>query len=259
MEKTGSEKNPHYQAWIDMLIAPGSSLGGARPKAGVLDNDKNLWIAKFPSNNDDKDIGAWEMAAHELAVKSGITVPTCKAVKFSSRHHTFLTKRFDRTSGNERIHFASAMTMLGYKDGDDAAAGVSYLEIAEFLIRHGAKTTRDLKELWKRIVFSICISNTDDHLRNHGFILTQDGWELSPAYDINPVPHGHGLSLNISETDNRLSTDISLKVAHYFRIKQNEGKSIINETKSIIQQWSKIADTYHLSEHEKEAMRTAFV
>ncbi len=261
LEMSGSEQNPHYQTWIDMLIAPGSSLGGARPKAGILDNDKNLWIAKFPSKNDDQDIGAWEMVAHELAVKSGINVPPCKAEKFSSHHHTFLTKRFDRTPGKERIHFASAMTMLGYGEENgrqEAEDGVSYLELAEFLIRHGAHTTRDLKELWKRIIFSICISNTDDHLRNHGFILTQTGWELSPAYDINPNPHGYGLSLNISETDNRLDTDIALKVAPYFRIDQDEGKLIIDEIKSIVQQWPEIADTYHIPEWEKRAMRPAF-
>ena len=258
LEKAGSEKNPNYHAWIDMLIAPGSSLGGARPKAGVLDNDNNLWIAKFPSNNDDRDMGAWEMVAHELAVKSGIDVPPCKAEKFSSPYHTFLTKRFDRTSCNRRLHFASAMTMLGYRDGDNADTGVSYLELVEFLIRHGAKTTHDLKELWRRIIFSICISNTDDHLRNHGFIFTENGWILSPAYDINPSPHGYGLSLNISETDNRLDTDIALKVAHYFRVDQNEGKLIIDEIESIVQQWPVIADTYQLSEREKQAMRTAF-
>ena len=150
------------------------------------------------------------------------------------------------------------MTMLGYRDGDNADTGVSYLELVEFLIRHGAKTTHDLKELWRRIIFSICISNTDDHLRNHGFIFTENGWILSPAYDINPSPHGYGLSLNISETDNRLDTDIALKVAHYFRVDQNEGKLIIDEIESIVQQWPVIADTYHLSEREKQAMRTAF-
>ena len=261
LEKTGSEKKSDYHTWIDMLIAPGSSLGGARPKAGIWDNDENLWIAKFPSNSDVRDIGAWEMVVHELAMKTGINVPLCKAERFSSRHHTFLTKRFDRISRNarnERVHFASAMTMLGYNYGDNAAAGVSYLELAEFLIQHGAETTRDLKELWKRIVFSICISNTDDHLRNHGFLLTQKGWELSPAYDINPVPHGHGLSLNISENDNRLDTDIALKAAPYFRIDQNEGESIISEIKSIIRLWPEIADICDIPEREKREMKSAF-
>ena len=258
LEQTGSEKDQDYSKWINMLIAPGSSLGGARPKAGVLDIDKNLWIAKFPSGNDERDIGAWEMIVHELAVKAGINVPMCKAERFSSRHHTFLTKRFDRTSNNERVHFASAMTMLGYNDGDNTSSGVSYLELAEFLIQNGANTTLDLKELWKRIVFSICISNTDDHLRNHGFLLSSKGWRLSPAYDINPDPHGYGLSLNISENDNRLKTDIALKVAPYFRIDQNEGESIINDVKSIIPQWTKIVDKYDISEREKGEMKTAF-
>lgn len=258
LERTGSEKNPDYNKWLNMLIAPGSSLGGARPKAGVLDIDGNLWIAKFPSGNDERDIGAWEMVIHELAIKAGINVPMCTAERFSSRHYTFLTKRFDRVSINKRLHFASAMTMLGYNDGDNATSGVSYLELAEFLIQHGSKTTQDLEELWKRIVFSICISNTDDHLRNHGFLLTPRGWQLSPAYDINPVPHGYGLSLNISENDNRLDTDIALKVAPYFRIDQNEGESIIKKIKLITTYWPEIADKYDIPEREKREMKTAF-
>lgn len=258
LEQTGSEKDPDYSKWINMLIAPGSSLGGARPKAGVMDIDKNLWIAKFPSGSDERDIGAWEMVVHELAIEAGITVPICKAERFSSRHHTFLTKRFDRGYSNKRLHFASAMAMLGYNDGDNADSGVSYLELAEFLIQNGANTTLDLKELWKRIVFSICISNTDDHLRNHGFLLNSKGWQLSPAYDVNPVPHGYGLSLNISETDNRLKTDIALKVAPYFRIDKNEGVSIISKIKAIIPQWSRIADKYNISEREKREMKSAF-
>jgi len=258
LEQTGSEKDPDYNKWINMLIAPGSSLGGARPKAGVLDIDGNLWIAKFPSSNDNIDIGAWEMVVHELALEAGINVPTCKAERFTSGHHTFLTKRFDRNSNNERLHFSSAMTMLGYNDGEDASSGVSYLELAEFLIQNGANTTLDLKELWKRIVFSICISNTDDHLRNHGFLLSSKGWQLSPAYDINPVPHGYGLSLNISENDNRLDTNIALKSARYFRVDQNEGMSIITNIKAIISNWPKTADKYGLSEYEKRSMKTAF-
>jgi len=241
-----------------MLIAPGSSLGGARPKAGIVDKENNLWIAKFPKGNDSRDIGAWEMIVHELAVETGINVPECKAEKFSSNHHTFLTKRFDRARNKQRIHFTSAMTMLGYTDGDNASSGVSYLELAGFLVQHGSNTTQDLKELWKRIVFSICVSNTDDHLRNHGFILNQKGWNLSPAFDINPVPNGFGLSLNISENDNRLNTDIALQVAPYFRINQTEGVSIIDKIKTTVMTWPKLADKYNISGFEKKEMKTSF-
>ncbi|MDA3939740.1 MAG: HipA domain-containing protein [Spirochaetia bacterium] len=259
LDKSNSESSDNYQKWLNMLITPGSSLGGARPKAGIIDKDKNLWIAKFPKGNDSRDIGAWEMIVHELAVKAGINVPECKAEKFSSTHHTFLTKRFDRDSIQQRLHFASAMTMLGHSDGDNASSGVSYLELAEFLVQYGSNTTQDLKELWKRIVFSICISNTDDHLRNHGFILNRKGWQLSPAYDINPVPHGYGLTLNISENDNRLDTDITLKVAPYFRIDITEGKLIIKKIKSVVANWSNIADKYDIPNYEKREMKTAFI
>ena len=258
LETSGSESDPLYGKWLNSLIAPGSSLGGARPKAGVTDSNGHLWIAKFPSRSDERNIGAWEMIVHELAKLTGLIVPECKDEQFSSDHHTLLTKRFDRNSKMERIHFASAMTMLGYTDSADALSGVSYLEIAEFLIQNGAETTMDLRELWKRIIFSICVSNTDDHLRNHDFLLTPEGWRLSPAYDINPVPFAYGLSLNISENDNRLDMDLALSVAPYFRIDINEGKLIIEEFQSIIGKWPELADRYSISKYEQDSMRTAF-
>ncbi|MEX1114016.1 MAG: HipA domain-containing protein, partial [Akkermansiaceae bacterium] len=133
-----------------------------------------------------------------------------------------MTRRFDRvpgSHGSKRLHFASAMTLLGHADGDDHFAGASYLEIVGFLSRQGARPAGDLEELWRRIVFSIAVSNTDDHLRNHGFLFTENGWILSPAYDLNSDPGGTGLSLNISETDNALSFDLALEVAPFFRLK----------------------------------------
>lgn len=162
--------DPEYLKWVDLLIAPGSSLGGARPKASVMDEHNYLWIAKFPSRNDDKDIAAWEMVTNQLAISAGINVAEGRLLQFNNRYHTFLTKRFDRTITGERIHFASAMTLLGHMDGEDAS-GASYLELMEFISRHGASVENDLEELWRRIVFSICVKNTDDHLRNHGFYL----------------------------------------------------------------------------------------
>ncbi|MFT6865812.1 MAG: serine/threonine-protein kinase HipA [Cyclobacteriaceae bacterium] len=144
-----------------MLINPGSSLGGAIPKASVLDRSNHLWIAKFPSKADEGDIGAWKIVTYELSIASGINMAECQARKFSSEYHTFLTTRFDRTNDGKRIHFTSAMTQLGYTDGADAAAGVSYLELVEFITSNGANVKEDLHELWRRIVFSICVSNTD--------------------------------------------------------------------------------------------------
>ena len=192
------------QKWLTMLFAPGSSLGGARPKASVLDPNEELWIAKFPSKNDNKNSGAWELIANQMAAELGIKVAVCDARIYSQKQHTFLTKRFDRNKGNLRIHFASAMSLLGYKDGFNYKEGASYLELVDLLEQFGNNANEDIRELWKRIVFSVSISNTDDHLRNHGFLLNKEGWSLSPAYDINPIEKGSGLSLNISEFDNSL-------------------------------------------------------
>lgn len=243
--------------WLNMLMAPGSSLGGARPKASIRDNNRDLWIAKFPSVNDTKDVGAWEMVVHTLAVNCGINVTEAKVEKFANQYHTFLIKRFDRDK-SQRIHFASAMTMLGYTDNRDEHAGASYLELVEFLSKHGARVNEDLEELWKRIVFSIAVSNTDDHLRNHGFILTEKGWILSPAYDINPNEMGAGLSLNISENDNSLEYDLALEVAEYFRLKKEMAEEIINDIKSKVSDWKTIANRYGISKTEQAMMEKAF-
>lgn len=249
--------DPEYLNWLNMLIAPGSSLGGARPKASVIDGEGNLWIAKFPSLHDEKDIGAWEMVVHDLAAVCGLNIAEAKVEKFSNKYHTFLAKRFDRKK-NTRIHFASAMTMLGYTDGANASEGVSYLEIVEFLSTHGANIKGDLEELWKRIVFSICVSNTDDHLRNHGFILTEKGWLLSPAFDINPNEFGTSLNLNISETDSALDFDLALEVIEYFRLDKAKSQKIIKEIKEQVSAWESMAKKYNLSKAETTSMKKAF-
>ncbi|MDP2175509.1 MAG: HipA domain-containing protein [Bacteroidota bacterium] len=244
--------------WLNMLIAPGSSLGGARPKAGVLDEKGQLWIAKFPSINDEKDIGAWELLLHQLAKKAGIMVSNAFAQKYSGTHHTFLTKRFDRTETKQRVHFASAMTLLGYKDGTDYTAGGSYLEIAEFIQRYGAYVEQDLSELWRRIVFNICVSNTDDHFRNHGFLLTEKGWKLSPAYDMNPVESGSGLTLNISETDNSLNTELALETAKYYRLTKAKAEDILTEVKTAVKEWREMANQAGIPRQQIMSMESAF-
>lgn len=255
LEEGGSDAE--QLKWLNLLMAPGSSLGGARPKASVLDEKGNLWIAKFPSKNDDRDIGAWEMVVHELATKAGLDVAQSMTGTFYSKQHTFLTRRFDR-KGNKRIHFASAMTLLGYTDGTNHQAGVSYLDLAEFIIRHGARVQEDLEELWKRIVFYICVSNTDDHLRNHGFLLTNAGWKLSPAYDINPAEKATGLSLNISEKDNALEVELALDVAPYFRINSKKASDLLVAIKKTTAQWNKHATNMGISKREQERMAKAF-
>lgn len=258
LEKNDAERNPSYSKWLQMLISPGGSLGGARPKASVLDEHKHLWIAKFPSGNDEDDIGAWEMVIYKLARRAQIIIADSKIEKFSKQHHTFISKRFDRTSSGERIHFSSAMTLLQHTDGDDASTGASYLELAEFIIRQGTHVTEDLEQLWRRIVFSICVSNVDDHLRNHGFILEQNGWRLSPAFDMNPVASGEGLKLNISESDNAQDLFLAREVAKYFRIKTERADEIIKEVVKATKHWRNEAKKLGISTSEQEKMARAF-
>ncbi|MBU3681707.1 MAG: HipA domain-containing protein [Flavobacterium sp.] len=250
--------DPEYLKWLSMLIAPGASLGGARPKASIVDNNGSLWIAKFPSRNDQGDIGGWEIVTYELAVLAGITMAESKAQKFSSDYYTFLTKRFDRGNDGQRIHFASAMTILGYTDGQDHVDGASYLELVDFIQNNGANVEQDLEQLWRRIVFSICITNTDDHLRNHGFLLKNDGWVLSPAYDINPIENGAGLKLNISDTDNSLDLNLALEVSEYFRLSDKRASEIIDEILNVVAGWKEIAKKYGISRAEQELKAIAF-
>lgn len=257
LEKEESKDDTEYTKWLNMLIAPGSSLGGARPKANILDNDSMLWIAKFPSGHDTKDMGAWEAVAAELAVQCGIIMSECKVMRFSSRQHTFLTKRFDRIGG-KRIHFASAMTLLGYTDGADSAEGVSYLEIAEWIGRNCNNVAQNLEQLWRRIVFNIVVSNCDDHLRNHGFLLTTKGWTLSPAYDINPDERGMGLKLNISEDDNSLDFELALSVAEYFGLDPVKAGSILSQIRKVVSNWRSIATKYGISRSEQDDIAGAF-
>lgn len=254
LERDDAEKDENYSAWLKMLIAPGGSLGGARPKAGVMDEEGGFWIAKFPSRRDEVNIGGWEYLVHQLAEKAGIEVSPSKIQRFSGEYETFLTRRFDRGAEGARIHFASAMTLLGKKDGD----GGSYLDMAELIIRGGAKAPQDLEQLWRRIVFNICVSNVDDHLRNHGFLLTAKGWILSPAFDMNPSATGDGLVLNISKDDNAQSLELALSVAPYFRIKKDRAEAIIAEVRNSVKSWPELAKKIGLPEREAAVMKRAF-
>lgn len=236
-----------------MKIRPQSPLGGARPKANVMDEDGNLWIAKFPSASDDLNIGAWEFLVHQLAIKAKLNTSNAQLKRFSSKHDTFLVKRFDRKK-KQRIHFTSAMTMLSKIDGENNS---SYLDIVDFLLRNGSRVNQDLEELWRRIIFNICISNTDDHLRNHGFILEKKGCTLAPAYDLNPSETGNGLSLNISETDNSQSLELALEVREHFRLSEKQAKEIIKEVTKAVATWRKLAEK-SFSKKEISRMENAF-
>ena len=187
IEKSEEENHLPERRWIEQLVQPGSSLGGARPKASVIDENKILHIAKFPSRKDDYDTGLWEHFSHLLAKKAGIHAAATRVIFTNDKYHTLLSRRFDRKEGGERIHFASAMTLLGLNDGDNANTGHGYLDIVDFILQNCTNVEDNLQELYRRVAFNICIGNTDDHFRNHGFLLTAKGWTLSPAYDMNPT------------------------------------------------------------------------
>ncbi|TQV82574.1 HipA domain-containing protein [Exilibacterium tricleocarpae] len=253
VEASDSEDS-EYLKWLYMLMSPGSSLGGARPKASVVDEANHLWIAKFPSQHDDQNIAAWEFLAYQLALKAGIEMAPCRIERFNSHHHTFLTRRFDRTC-TSRLHFTSALTQLGYYDGDYDA---SYIELAQFLTEHGSTTKKDLEQLWRRIVFNIAISNTDDHLRNHGFIYKKGGWTLSPAYDINPVTPSNGLHLNITDDDNSLNYDLAMDVIGFFQLEESKAEKIRAEVLTSVGQWETVAKSIGISRNEQLSMSPAF-
>jgi serine/threonine-protein kinase HipA len=251
------EESEELQKWLNVLIAPGSSLGGARPKANILDEAAHPWIAKIPSKNDEIDKGAWEYLAYSLAIEAGINMSVSKMEKITGKYHVFFTRRFDRAQG-ERIHFASAMTMLGYNEEALKDYTPSYLEIAEFIQYSGADASVHLHQLWRRIAFSIAISNTDDHLKNHGFLLTQKGWELSPAYDINPSTDKKGLALNIDMDDNALDFDLLMSIGAYFQLSKAEMKKILDQVKKAVSGWPKKAEEMGISRFEREVMSSAF-
>lgn len=254
------EKDDNYlnDKWLKQLLKPGSSLGGARPKATVEDEQGNLWIAKFPSKNDEYDVGAWEKVVHDLAKLCGLNVPESKVEKFSKDGSTFLVKRFDR-DGEKRIHFASAMTTLGKNDGASSDDGSSYIDIVDFIKAYGSSPKDDLIELFKRIIFSMSVSNTDDHLRNHGFILNDKGWKLSPLYDVNPVPYGDVLSLNVDSYDNSISIDLAISSACFYDITKYDAEVYADEILTIVKNnWEQLAKKYSINRDQIEEMRPAF-
>jgi serine/threonine-protein kinase HipA len=249
-------KSGENAADLKLLLAPGSSLGGARPKASVIDKDKTLAIAKFPRKDDEYNSVLWEAVALTLAKKAKINTPVWR-VETILKKAVLIIKRFDREKEN-RIPFLSAMSMLQAKDNEQR----SYLEIAYAITEHGSYPKQDLEELYRRMIFNILISNTDDHLRNHGFLYeNKNGWKLSPVYDINPTPHeikAHILSTSIDFNSNHASIETALSVIDEFRLSKKKAILIIKEVATAVSSWRKIAKRFKLTEKEIVLMASAF-
>ena len=226
--------------WIAQIIQPGSSLGGARPKASVLDEKGNLCIAKFPSRKDDYDAGLWEHFSHLLAQKAGIEVAQTKVLGGLGKYHTFLSRRFDRKDEAKRVHFASSMSLLGLKDGDNAQGGYGYLDMVDFILQGCCDVEQNLQELYRRVAFNMCIGNSDDHFRNHGFLLTQKGWTLSPAYDMNPTLNEYQ-SLLVNESSNKADISVLLDSCESYLIKKEIAANIIQEVQTAVSGWESLA------------------
>lgn len=254
IEEPGVEQLPEYEKWLAMLIAPGTSLGGARPKANFTENDGSLWFAKFPAHDDRYDIGAWEYVVHLLAAKAGIWVPPSRLEKLGERHRTFCVKRFDRAN-DSRLMFTSAMTLLERRDGEP---GGSYLDLAEFIEDQGAQNhiNADLEQLFRRVVFNVLVGNRDDHSRNHGFIRDVTGWRLSPAYDMNPNPNKttHALTLDghIAEPSLKAAVDC----ADMYRLTAARAKEVVDEIHRVLKAWRDEAQRQDLSRLEIQRMET---
>ncbi|MGM9872890.1 MAG: type II toxin-antitoxin system HipA family toxin [Muribaculaceae bacterium] len=244
--------------WILQLVQPGSSLGGARPKAGVVDTDGTLYVAKFPSRKDDYDIALWEHLSHLLAAQAGICVAETSLLRASDKYHTLLSKRFDRTIDGKRIHFASAMTLLGLTDGCNADTGNGYLDIVDFIIQNCCDVERNLHEIFRRVAFNIVIGNSDDHFRNHGFLLTPRGWTLSPAYDLNPTDNQY-LSLLINKSTNKADLNILLASSDEYMIRKDSAEKIVDEVKTAVKAWKSLASRLGAVGHEISRFDSTFI
>jgi len=241
---------------LRLLLAPGASLGGARPKASVVDQNDHLLIAKFPSPTDDWPVPRWEATAMTLARAAGINVPPSELHEVHGRP-VFVMRRFDRDEARHRLPFISAMTALGASDGDIR----SYIELLDLLRQDGVAPDQDAAELWRRMVFNVLISNTDDHLRNHGYLREPGGWRLAPAYDLNPMPvdvkpRHHALTLD--ETDDASSIDTVVSVAEYFGLKLPRAKQIVAEVAAAVLDWRGVAAANGLTVAQIDRMASAF-
>lgn len=251
IEKSEEQNQLPEKKWLLQLVHPGTSLGGARPKAGVMNDEGQLCVAKFPSRNDDYDVALWEHAGHLLAKMSGVTAADTSVIETGGKYHALLSRRFDRTSDGRRKHFASAMTLLGLTDGCDANTGNGYLDIVDFILQNCCNVEDNLRQLYRRVAFNIAIGNSDDHFRNHGFLLTPKGWTLSPAYDMNPTLNEYQ-ALLINSTTNRADLQVLLDSAEEYMIDREEAGRIIDEVKGGVKNWKSIATRLGISKREMD-------
>jgi serine/threonine-protein kinase HipA len=241
--------------WLAVLVAPGASLGGARPKANFTNSDGSLWIGKFPARDDERDVGAWEYVVHALAMKAAVDVPPATLLQLNNDFHTFCTQRFDRVGGTRRF-YASAMTLLRKEHSE----GTSYLELAQFIRSQGdaEHVEADLAQLFRRVVFNVAVGNRDDHLRNHGFLLGKTGWRLAPAFDVNPNIDKAEHVLNLDDGDNRPSLETVLNTAEFYGLTYDSARKILEEVASAVDQWESIARKEHIAAADIDLTAGAF-
>ena len=241
---------------LQLIFAPGSSLGGARPKASVVDQHGTLYIAKFPRETDEYSIETWEAVALRLAARAGIETPSHELTEVAGKK-VLLSRRFDRSSAG-RVPFLSAMSMLGAADGDHG----SYPEIVDALTEHGSRPREDAEQLYRRMAFNVLISNVDDHLRNHGFLWTgQGGWTLSPAYDLNPTPidvRPRILTTNIDLDDGACSLALLEASAEYFGLSLTDARGIVSDVAEAVRAWRDEAVAVGVKAAEVKRMASAF-
>ena len=257
IEKSEDVNELPEKRWIAQLVQPGSSLGGARPKANVVDTDRSICVAKFPSLKDDYDVGLWEHFCHLLAKNAGINSAETKVIATNDKHHTLLSRRFDRTDAGERIHFASAMTLLGLNDGDNATTGHGYVDIVDFILSGCTDVDANLRELFRRVAFNICVGNSDDHFRNHGFLLTAKGWVLSPAYDMNPTLNEHQ-SLLINGKTNMSNLSILLDSCDEYMLTHAVAQEIIDKVVAAVKDWRALANRLGITKREMTLFEGVF-
>lgn len=254
IDSPGIEQHPEYSSQLARLVSAAASLGGARPKASYLDNNQ-LWIAKFPSLSDEYDVGVWEYLLSQLARNAGIHVPESKLLRLGGQHSTFCVKRFDRHQ-THRIMYASAMTCLGRRDGDEA----SYLDIAQFIRAHASKEMvgDQLEQLFRRVIFNVLVGNRDDHLRNHGFLRVQSGWKLSQAFDVNPSSGRKEHAIRLDEISAEPDIDAVMATTEVYQISRSSSTAILDEVASTVSTWREMALRLRVSRREIQMMEGAF-